>query len=151
MGLKLVLDGSKVWLGLSRGVSLALTNLFLRAGLAQYARVGGSGKIWLSCVLCLMSPQCFRTACLILGISSLNFVVNMSLGVCSFVLLSYRFSVLWLNFMSCICCSMLCCLYPLCFNLCISLVVIFLKFVSFEFVLRYLLVSMASFAAGGVV
>ena len=68
---------------------------------------------------------------------------------CSFII--YRFSVLWLNFMSCICCSMLCCLYPLCFNLCISLVVIFLKFVSFEFVLRYLLVSMASFAAGGVV
>ena len=68
MGLELVSDGSMVWLGLSRGVSLVLTSLFLRAGLALYARVGGSGKIWLSCALCLMSPQCFRMACLILGI-----------------------------------------------------------------------------------
>ena len=46
MGLELVSDGSMVWLGLSRGVSLVLTSLFLRAGLALYARVGGSGKIW---------------------------------------------------------------------------------------------------------
>ena len=33
------------------------------------------------------------------------------------------------------------CLYPLCFNLCINLHVILLKFVSFEFVLRYRCVS----------
>ena len=48
----------------SIGFKLARTNLCFQEGLFLYAITGGSGKIWLSVLLFLISFQCFLITCL---------------------------------------------------------------------------------------
>ena len=86
---------------------------------------------------------------LILFISSEYCVANMSLSGCLILIFLFRASFLSLNGISLICLKTWFGLYPLCLSLCI---VIDLKLVSFELVLRDLFVlplAIALMVAGG--
>ena len=78
----------KVGLGVTFGLvaciclSLALTNLFLREGLALYTIIGGDGNICFRYGLFLISFQCLLKTLLILWMSSENCVTNTSFFGC---------------------------------------------------------------------
>ena len=79
-------------------------------------------------------------------------MVNINLFDCCGLCFLLRVLFRSLNFMSLIWLTIWLCLYPLCLSLFTSLHFIFSKFVSFEFVLRYLFVSpllMALMVDGG--
>ena len=89
-------------------------------------------KYWLF----FINFQCLLKIRLILWMLSVYCVTNISLSVCWGFCFLVRAFFLPLNLISLMWLAIWFCLYPLCFNLCISLHVILLKLVSFELVLR---------------
>ena len=124
------------------GLSLALTSFFPREGFDLYVIISGDRnnmcfRYWLF----FINFQCLLKIRLILWMSSMLCVTNTNLSVCLGFCFLVKASFLPLNLISLMWLTIWFSLYPLCFNLCTSLHVIFWKLVSLELVLRYHCVS----------